>query len=125
MFLDELQTQRVSLYVRSIEIPSGHFVDREGATHACARAGTTPFEGLKGAAHLVGRVFSEEDWQAINLAQVCKEDPHIEVEIVDISQSFWQRWKLHRQGIKQTPQFVVEEQLLPPITSMAELRHHL
>ena len=100
-------------------------MDREGAIHACARAGSTPFEGLKGAAHLIGRVFSDENWQAITLAQHCQNELNIEVEIVDLAQSFWQRKKLRRQGVKRTPQFVLDGQLLPPLTNIADLHPYL
>lgn len=123
--MDEPRARKVMLYVRSIEVPGGQFVDREGAVHACAQAGSTPFDGLKGAAHLLGRVFTDADWQAINIAQVCQDTMKIDIEIVDISQSFWQRMKLRRQGVKETPQFLVDGQCLPPIKKLEELTNHL
>jgi hypothetical protein len=112
---------KIVLYVRTVELPSGRFVDREGALHACAQAGSLPFQGLKGASHLIGRVYLDADWQALCIAQALQENKGVEVEVVDVSRSFWLRRKLRRLGIRKTPQFVVDGQLLPTITSVEQL----
>lgn len=119
--MEEKPHSEIKLYVRSFEISSGSFVDREGAQHACARAGSTPFQGLKGASHLIGRVFPDSDWNALCLAKALQEARRCEVIVVDLGKSFLRRLKLRRQGIRKTPQFVVNGQLLPPVTSLEEL----
>ncbi|MFX0169959.1 MAG: hypothetical protein ACFE89_11465 [Candidatus Hodarchaeota archaeon] len=119
------RTPKVTLYVSSFKISEGYYVDRESAVHACAKAGSKPFESLKGTSQLFGRVFSDKDWYAITLAQSCHTTQGIDIEIIDFSESFWQRLKLRRQGIKHTPQFVVDDQQLPPITSIADLQGYL
>jgi len=47
------------------------------------------------------------------------------VEVVDLSSSFWLRLKLRRQGIRRTPQFVVNGRLLPKIESSEQLASYL
>ena len=45
--------------------------------------------------------------------------------MVDLAESFWRRIKLRRQGISKTPRFVVDGQVLPPITSFDQLAEFL
>ncbi|MFX1562510.1 MAG: hypothetical protein ACFFDP_04305 [Promethearchaeota archaeon] len=123
--MEEKRHPEIILYVRSFEISSGSFVDREGAQHACARAGDTPFQGLKDASHLIGRVFPDPDWKALCLAQALQEARKCEVVVIDLGKGFLRRLKLRRQGIRKTPQFVVNGQLLPPVTSLDELSSHI
>jgi hypothetical protein len=118
-------TRKVMLYVRSVEVPSGAFVDREGALHACAQARQKAFAGLKGAAHLVGRVYPDADWQALCIAQSVQDGSKVEFEIVDLAKGLVRRLKLRRQGITKTPQFMVAGRLLPLIKSPEELLRHL
>jgi len=113
--------RKVTLYVRSFAVPSGAFVDREGALHACAQAGQTPFARLKGAARLIGRAYPDSDWQALCIAQSVQDGAEVEVEVIDVSRSLVDRLKLRRQGITKTPQFVANGRLLPPIKDHDEL----
>jgi hypothetical protein len=83
------------------------------------------FDRLKGTAHLAGRAFPDEDWQAINFARRLQEERRCEVEVVDLAGSFWRRIKLRRRGIGKTPTFVVDDEVLPPIASFDQLAEFL
>jgi hypothetical protein len=114
-------SRRVVLYVRSVEMPSGGHGNILFHCEACERHHGVDVDRLKTPAHLRGRAFPDTDWQAINLAQRLQQEKQCEVEVIDLAQNFWQRIRLRRRGIGKTPQFVIDEQLLPPITSFDQL----
>lgn len=122
---EETSPRRVELFVRSVEVPAGGPGPTLFHCEACERHHGIDVDRQKTTAHLAGRAFPDTDWQAINLAQRLQEETHCEVEIVDLSESFWRRIKLRRQGIGKTPRFVVDGQVLPPITSFDQLTEFL
>jgi hypothetical protein len=115
----ETRSRQIILYVRSVEVP----VDRPGRVlfhcQECERRQGIDYE------QLAGRAFPDADWQAINLIQRLQEETQCAVEVVDLAQSFRQRLQLRRRGIKKTPQFTVDGQVLPPITSYEQLAEFL
>ena len=115
----EANSRQVVLYVRSLDVP----VSRPGRVlfhcQECERRQSIDYEKL------AGRAFPDADWQAINLIQRLQGETQCVVEVVDLSQSFRQRLKLRRQGIKKTPQFTLDGEVLPPITSYDQLTNFL
>ena len=115
----DVSSRQVVLYVRSVEVP----VDRPGRVlfhcQECERRQGIDYEKL------AGRAFPDADWQAINLIRRLQDETQCAVEVVDLSQSFRQRLKLRRQGIKKTPQFTLDGEVLPTITSYDQLTSFL
>ena len=111
--------RQVILYVRSVEVP----VDRPGRVlfhcQECERRQGIDYEKL------AGRAFPDADWQAINLLLRLQEDIECAAEVVDLARSFRQRFQLRRRGIKRTPQFTLDGEVLPPITSYDQLAKFL
>ena len=82
-------------------------VDKEGIMHVCVQAGITPFLGLKSLANLPNRVYTDSNWEELQIAEKFHESTCIKVEIIDISESFAQGLKLLRKRSIRTPQFVI------------------
>lgn len=122
--MPEKSPRRVVLYVRSVEVPSGGPGRVLFHCDACERH-RVDVDKLKTPAHLAGRVFPDADWKAISFVQRLQDEKSCEVEIVDLAKGLWRRMKLRRQGIGKTPQFVVDGQLLPSITSFEQLAEFL
>lgn len=115
----------VVFYIQSFGISTLGMVDKEGAMHACAQAGSTPFTGLKDAVNRPNRVYTDADWEALKIAEVLQKNTGVNVEIIDISQSFVQRLKLLSKGGIRTPQFVINGEKMPSITSVDQLASYL
>ena len=122
--MSETSSRNVVLYVRSVEVPKGG--PSQGFFHcqACERHRVDVTQ-LQTPIHLQGRVFSDADWQAINLVQRIQAETGCEVEIVDLAKGMLRRMRLRRRGISKTPTFVVDGKVLPPITSYEQLAKFL
>jgi len=115
----DVNSRQVVLYVRSVEVP----VDRPGRVlfhcQECERRQGIDYEKL------AGRAFPDADWQAINLLRRLQEETECAVEVVDLAKSLRQRFQLRRRGIKRTPQFTLNGEVSPPITSYDQLAKFL
>ena len=116
---------RLKVYVYSVgQIPTVDLVDKEGARHACAQAGSTPFEGL---AHYPGEadrgVLPVEDRNAIIAVEsFCRKNNH-EFEVVDFTDlSFLSKLRLRRKGVKSFPAVACGEKCLYGVPTEPELR---
>jgi hypothetical protein len=121
--MSEPSSRRVVLYVRSVEMTSGGPGRTFFHCDTCERH--RGFDRLKGSEHLAGRAFPDADWQAISLAQRLQGERDCEVEIIDIAKGLFRRMKLRRQGVRKTPTFVVDGQVLPLITNFDQLTEFL
>ena len=96
---------KIRIYVYSQSVSTLDFVDKEGAQHACAQAGSSAFSGLK---HYPGvmdnRYLSEEEKRTITLVEeICKKN-QLDFEIIDLGKSgFLTKTKAFMKGIRKFP----------------------
>jgi glutaredoxin len=116
--------KRIVVYIYSLgQIPTQDFIDREGAIHACARAGSLPFEKM---AHypgdLNGHLLSVEEKNAIAAVEAfCKKNGY-HFEIVDFAElNFLSKIKLKRKGVKTFPTISCGEKFLYGVPHEKEL----
>ncbi len=112
--------EKIVLYVQSSGIDTLGAVDREGGTFGCARA-WRPFLGLKKGTYFHDRYYSDADWEALMIAEKLHENTGVEIEVVDISKHISQRIRLLLKGSMRTPQFIINGEKLPSITSVDQL----
>jgi len=117
--------KKLQVYVYSVsEIPTADFVDKEGALHACARAGTMPFETMgRYPSGMDGSLISAEEKKAIiSVESFCKNNGYM-FEIVDFTKlSFWSKMKLKREGVKSFPAISCGEKILCGVPTEDELK---
>jgi len=116
---------KLKVYVQSLEISAGGFVDREGTMHSfCApglRAAT--FQGIE---HLVGlfgnHCLSEEEREFLmRIDDFCKNNG-LKYEVVDLRRaSLSAKFRLRMKGIK-TPTISFKEKVLQGIPSDEDLK---
>jgi hypothetical protein len=97
--------EKIKVYVYSLKVSTLNFVDKEGAQHACAQAGSTPFSGLK---HYPGamddRYISEEEKKAIIAVENFCARKGYEFEVIDLATaSFFTKIKLKARGLMNFP----------------------
>ncbi|MFQ5758982.1 MAG: hypothetical protein ACE5IF_04840 [Candidatus Bathyarchaeia archaeon] len=115
---------KIRIFVYSQCVSSLDFVDKEGAQHACARAGSSAFSGLK---HYPGamdnRYLSEEEKQAITLIEeICKKN-QLDFEIVDLGKSgFLAKTKAFVKGIRKFPTITFMEEKIDKVPTEEKLR---
>jgi hypothetical protein len=96
---------KIKVYICSVAISTLSFVDKEGARHACARAGNLPFEGLKHY-HGIGDdcITSSEERNAIAIVESFSRKNNYQYEVVDVAKlSFLSKLRLKRKGLKDFP----------------------
>jgi hypothetical protein len=93
---------KLEVYVRSLELSTLQFVDKEGAMHACAQAGKTAFQGLGRVSNLLGnRYLCDDDRTALALVDEYCRHNGLEYEVKDLgAMSFLQKLELRMKGIK-------------------------
>ena len=115
---------KMRIYICSQTISSLDFVDKEGAQHACAQAGSSAFSGLK---HYPGavdnRYLSEEERQAIALVEdFCKKN-RLDFEIVDLGKrGFLTKAKAFVKGIRKLPTIAFMEEKIDGIPTEEKLK---
>ena len=106
------------VYVRSFEVPTVGFVDKEGAMHACAQAQKTAFQGLERHAGLFGkRYLPDDDLEVLmRIESYCKNNA-LEYQVVDVGRlNFLARLRLRLKGVR-TPAICSGEKTLCGIPS--------
>lgn len=117
---------KLKVYVHSFEIPTIGFVDKEGATHACAQAQKTAFQGLTHFSNIIGnRYLSDEQREVLmRVEKFCKSNG-LEFEVVDLGTvSFLKRFKLDMKCLK-TPTVSCGEKIVYGVPSEEELKWFL
>lgn len=93
---------KLTVYIRSLEVGTVGFVDKEGAMHACAQAQSTAFESLTRLSGLFGdNYLVDEDRETLTqVAEFCNVS-HTEYTIIDLGQlSFIKRLRLRIKGMR-------------------------
>ncbi|MFX0050366.1 MAG: hypothetical protein ACFFAJ_08230 [Candidatus Hodarchaeota archaeon] len=131
--MKEKNANKVVLYVKSINVNTRSFADQQGG----GRSSITHDRGtgfmsyknsavnLEGVGDRVGHFYSEEDWKALNIARIVQEKAGIEIKLVDLRASMWNRVKLTLKGMGKTPQFMINGERLSKIRSVKQLLDHL
>lgn len=117
----------LKVYVRSFEIPTVGFIDKEGAMHACgaAQAHANAFQGLAQHAGLFEkRCLSDEDREFVMKIDVFCQSNALKYEVVDVgTMSFFAKLGLRMKGIK-TPAICVGDRTfcsIPPDKDLKKL----
>ncbi|MFX0208035.1 MAG: hypothetical protein ACFFDT_18760 [Candidatus Hodarchaeota archaeon] len=122
---------KVLLYIRSVSLSTHTYAMQQGGgRHPCDRgigflSSKNPAVNLDGKGDRVGEFYSEEDWNALNIAKLMQEKTGVNVELVDLSTSFWNRMRFAFKGSEKTPRFAVNGEYLPDITSVEQLISYL
>lgn len=78
--------EKIKVYVYSAKVSTLGFVDKEGAQHACAQAGSSAFAGLQHYASMSDRYLSDNEKTAISVVkEFCRTRGNLEVEIMDLA----------------------------------------
>lgn len=115
---------KIKIYVYSVGLSTLDFVDKEGAMHACAQAGSSAFSGLK---HYTGsmddRYLSDEEREAITIVEsYCKRND-MEFEIVDVAKKgFVTKIKLKAKGLTNFPTITFKEKVIHGVPTEEELK---
>jgi len=119
---------KLRVYIRSFEVPTVGFVDKEGAMHACgaALAHANAFQGLERHAGLFGdRCLSDEDRDVLMRVESFCKNNRLEYEVVDVGKmSFLAKLGLRRKGIR-TPAVCAGEKTLCGIVSDEDMNRLL
>jgi len=93
--------EKLKVYIRTLEVPTVGFVDKEGAMHACAQAQKTAFQGLEQCSSLFGnRYLCDEDKEVLmRVEDFCKNNG-LEYNVIDLgTASFLARLRLRMKGV--------------------------
>lgn len=118
--------KKLKIYVRSLEIPTIGFVDKEGAMHACAQAQKTAFQGLERFSTIGGnRCLSDEEREVLRRVEIFCKDNGLEFEVVDLATiGFLARLKMKMKGLR-TPATCCGEKIVFGVPSEEVLRELL
>lgn len=106
--------EKVKVYVYSSKISTLGFVDKEGAQHACAQAGSTAFAGLR---HFPGsmedRYLSDSERRAIVAVEDFCRKKGLECEVVDLAgKGFLAKMRLRLRGLMRLPTVSFREKVV-------------
>ncbi|MFX0016463.1 MAG: hypothetical protein ACFFB2_14705 [Promethearchaeota archaeon] len=126
------EQSKIILYVKSINIDTRSIASQQGAERlrgkGFSRAGfisyKNPTVNLDEVGDCVGRFYSDKDWNAINIAKYVQENTGIDIKIVDIGKSLWNKIKFTVKGFR-TPLFVVNSETLSDISNSEQLLSYL
>lgn len=97
--------EKIKIYVHSFNISTLDFVDKEGAQHACAQAGSIAFSGLKHyPSSMDNRYFSDKERDALTAVEnFCKKKGY-EFEVIDLAEKgFLTKMRLRLKGLTNLP----------------------
>jgi hypothetical protein len=83
-----------------------------------------PTVNLDGVGDRVGQFYSDKDWNAINIAKIVQENTGIDIKIVDVGKSLWDKIKFTVKGFR-TPLFVVNGEARSDISNTDQLLSYL
>jgi glutaredoxin len=97
--------ERIKIYVYSFEISTLDFVDKEGALHACAQAGSGAFSGLRRYSGVLDkRYLCEKDRTAIVVVEGFCKEKGVDYEIVDVATvGYLNKMKYWMRGLRKFP----------------------
>ena len=115
---------KIKVYVYSRTVPTLGFVDKEGAMHACAQAGSSAFSGLKNyPGSMENRYLSVEEKSAIVMVEdFCKRSGG-EFEVIDVAGcGFLTKMKLKTKGLTNFPAITFKEKVIHGVPTEETLR---
>jgi len=97
--------EKIKIYVHSFNISTLDFVDKEGAQHACAQAGSTAFSGLKHyPSSMDNRYFSDKERDALTAVENFCRKKGYEFEVIDLAEKgFLTKMRLRLKGLTNLP----------------------
>ena len=117
--------KKIRVYVYSVsQMPTTDFVDKEGAMHACAKAGNMPFETLRHYPRGVDEslIFNEQKSAVLSVESLCKNSGY-DLEVVDFAKlSFLSKMKLRGKGVKSFPAISCGERFLCEVSTEDDLK---
>lgn len=118
---------KIKVYVCSLAVATANFVDKEGAVHACAKAGSSAFSGLK---HYPGsmdnRYLSDEEKKAIVVVEDFCNRHYREFETIDVATvGFLTKLKLKAKGLMNFPAIVFKEKVVHGVPTEERLKELL
>jgi len=111
--------EKIRIYVHSFNISTLDFVDKEGAQHACAQAGSTAFSGLKHyPSSMDNRYFSDKERAALTAVEnFCKKKGY-EFEVIDLAEKgFLTKMRLRLKGLTNLPTISFQKKVVHGITT--------
>ena len=118
---------KIKVYVYSLQVSTLGFVDKEGAMHACAQAGSSAFSGLKHYhGSMDGRYLSDEEKKAIVVVEDFCNKNNLEFEIVDVAtKGFLTKLKLKAKGLTNFPYISFKEEIVHGVPTEETLKELL
>jgi len=100
--------------VHSFNISTLDFVDKEGAQHACAQAGSTAFSGLKHyPSSMDNRYFSDKERAALTAVENFCRKKGYEFEVIDLAEKgFLTKMRLRLKGLTNLPTISFQEKVV-------------
>jgi hypothetical protein len=97
--------EKIKVYVYSAKVSTLGFVDKEGAQHVCAQAGSSAFAGLQHYAGMSDRYLCDKEKAAISVVEeFCKTKGNLEVEIVDLAtEGYLAKARIWLTGLRSLP----------------------
>jgi len=119
--------EKIKVYVYSLKVSTLGFVDKEGAMHACAGAGSSAFSGLK---HYPGsmdnRYLSDEEKKAIIAVEDFCKEYNLEFDIIDVAtRGFLTKMKLKAKGLMNFPSITFKEKVFHGVPTEETLKELL
>ena len=115
------------MYVYSLQVSTLGFVDKEGAMHACAQAGSSAFSGLKNyPGSMDDRYLSDEEKKAIAVVEKFCNKHNLEFEIVDTAtRGFLTKLRLKAKGLMNFPSIAFKEKVVHGVPTEETLKELL
>lgn len=116
--------EKIKIYVYSFNIPTLDFVDKEGAQHACAQAGSTAFSGLRHYPGSMGNCYLSDKERNVILAveSFCKKKG-FEFEVIDLAtKGFLTKIKFRVKGLMSFPTISFKEKVVHGVPTEETLK---
>ncbi|MGB9134409.1 MAG: hypothetical protein WCC63_02320 [Candidatus Bathyarchaeia archaeon] len=114
---------KIKVYVYSSEISTLGFVDKEGAQHACAKAGSSAFTGLQHYGGMSNRYLSDNEKATVRaVEEFCKKRDGVEFEIVDLALAgYLSKARFWLKGLRSLPVVTFGESMTHGVPSEKDL----
>jgi glutaredoxin len=119
--------EKIRVYVYSFKVSTLDFVDKEGAMHACAEAGSSAFSGLKNyPGFMDNRYLSDEERKAIIIVEDFCNKHSLEFETIDVAtMGTLTKIKLKAKGLMNFPAIVFKEKVFHGVPTEETLKELL
>lgn len=116
--------EKIKVYVSSFKVSTLGFVDKEGAKHACAHAGSSAFSGLRNyLGSMDNRYLADEEKKAIIIVEDFCNKHGLEFETIDVAMmGSLTRMKLKVKGLMSFPAIAFREKVFHGIPTEETLK---